>query len=91
MKRYGVALHFPASAADMLAVGFHQAWNTKATDMLPGLPGAPEGQVRRTRRPRSTADPTLKLFLMMSRGRGSSEYSAADCAVKPGSDDPRRR
>ena len=29
-------------------------------------------------------DPSLKLFLMMSRGRGTSEYSAVDCAVMPG-------
>jgi hypothetical protein len=83
MDRFGVKLHFPASAKDMVGIGFHQAWNTKATDMVPELTVHPNDEYGATRAA-IKADPTLKLFLMMARGRGSSDYSAADCAVRPG-------
>lgn len=83
MKRYGVALHYPATPADMVAIGFHQAWNAKATEMLPVATPHPRDKYESTKQA-LVADPSLKAFLMMSRGRGSSQYSAADCAVKPG-------
>jgi hypothetical protein len=83
MKRYGVELHFPAVPAEMVAVGFHQAWNLKAVDMLPVGKPYPRDKYESTKQA-LRADPSLKMFLMMSRGRGSSQYSAADCAVRPG-------
>lgn len=83
MKSYGVKLHFPASPAEMVAVGYHQAWNTRATDMLPQAPVHPRDTYASTKAALK-AVPALKMFLMMSRGRGASEYSAADCAVRPG-------
>lgn len=83
MGRYGVAMHFPAIASDMVAIGFHQAWNLKATDMRPTLKVHPKDEYADTKAALK-GDRGLKLFEMMSRGRGSSEYSAADCAVKPG-------
>ncbi len=84
MAHYGVELHFPAVPAEMVAVGFHQAWNVKATDMLPAGKPHPKDKYEATKQA-LRFDPSLKAFLMASRGRGSSEYTAADCAVKPGS------
>jgi hypothetical protein len=83
LKKYGVPMHFPASADEMLAVGFHQSWNLNGTDMVPQLPVHAKDKYEATKKALAS-DPNLKLFEMMSRGRGSSEYSAADCAVKPG-------
>jgi hypothetical protein len=83
MKRFGVEIHFPAPEKQMVAVGFHQAWNTKATDFVPGLKVHPKDAYAKTKAALK-ADPSLRLFEMMARGRGSSEFSAADCAVKPG-------
>lgn len=77
-----VPLHFPATAEEFVAVGFHQAWNAKATDMEPQLEVHPRDEYESTKKALKD-DRSLKLFLMMSRGRGSSEYSAVDCAVKP--------
>jgi hypothetical protein len=82
MRKYGVKLHFPAVAEDMVGIGFHQAWNTHATDMQPELQVHPKDKYASTKSALAK-DSSLKLFEMMSRGRGSSEYSAADCAVKP--------
>ncbi len=84
MKKYAVPLHLPAAPGEMLAVGFHQSWNVRGTDMIPALQVHPRDKYESTKQA-LRADPALKLFLMMSRGRGSSEYTAADCAVKPGS------
>lgn len=83
MGKYGVKMHFPAIPGDMVAIGFHQAWNVKATDMKPSLAVHPRDKYANTKAALQK-DPSLKLFLMMSRGRGSSQYSAVDCAVKPG-------
>jgi hypothetical protein len=83
LKRYGIAVHFPAIPSDMVAVGFHQAYNVHATDLVPVLQVHPKDKYLATKAALKD-DPSLKLFLMMSRGRGSSEYSAADCAVRPG-------
>jgi hypothetical protein len=84
MKGHDVELHYPAVPDEMVAVGFHQAWNMKATDMVPVSAPHPRDKYAATKAALA-ADPSLKMFLMTSRGRGSSEYSAADCAVKPGS------
>lgn len=84
MKGLGVELHFPAVPSDMVAVGYHQAYNVHGIEMVPQLAVHPKDKYEATKQALRD-DPSLKLFLMMSRGRGSSEYSAADCAVKPGS------
>ena len=77
-----VAIHFPASPANMLAVGFHQAYNPKAYAFVP------TGETLPIAKPSVTAqllasDSSLHLFEQALRGRGSSERSAADCAVRP--------
>lgn len=77
-----VPLHVPTIGQDFVAIGFHQAWNAKATDMEPQLTVHPRDEYESTKKALKE-DPSLKLFLMMSRGRGSSQYSAVDCAVKP--------
>lgn len=82
MKSFGVDIHFPASTDQMVAVGFHQAWNTKATDFVPALKLHPKDAYASTKAALRN-DRSLRLFEMMSRGRGSSEFSAADCAVTP--------
>jgi hypothetical protein len=83
MERFGVAMHFPAAPDQMVAIGFHQAWNVKATDLVPEMKVHARDAYAKTKAALK-ADGSLKLFDMMSRGRGSSEHSAADCAVTPG-------
>jgi hypothetical protein len=80
---WGVQLYLPAQPSDLLAVGFHQADPSKRTLAL-----APAGTCLRIYNPVRTkrllkATPTLKLFQQALRGRGGSNFSAADCAVKP--------
>jgi hypothetical protein len=84
LRGHAIDLHFPAIPEDMIAVGFHQAWNVHATEMVPRLKTLPDQKYAATKSA-LRSDPSLKLFVMMSRGRGSSRYSAADCAVRPGS------
>ena len=80
---WGLRLCLPASPDNLIAVGFHQAEANKRTLKL-----APAGTciriynpVRTKRLLRGSAD--LKLFQQALRGRGTSNFSAADCAVKP--------
>jgi hypothetical protein len=83
LRKYDTRMRFPASSDEMLAVGFHQSWNPNGTEMMPALTAHGKDKYESTKKALA-ADARLKLFLMMSRGRGSSEYTAADCAVKPG-------
>jgi hypothetical protein len=78
----GVYLHWPARSKDMIAVGFHQASRHDALKLTPrstcvGIHGA--SKTKRLLRGISG----LKLFQQALRGRGTSNFSAADCAMKP--------
>jgi hypothetical protein len=75
-------IHFPAPAAKLVAVGFHQASNRKALRFIPGMTCLKIDRASRTRA-RLKKDKKLKLFQQPLRGRGSSNFSAADCAVPP--------
>jgi hypothetical protein len=77
-------LNLPASPADLLAVGFHQASGKKV------LMQTPTSSVIRIYKPIKTKKllgkvAGLKMFQQALRGRGTSNMTAADCAVKPNS------
>ena len=79
---WGVKLNLPAQPSDLLAVGFHQASGRKVLKLSPaGKCLRIYGRLR-TRRLLKTM-PGLKLFQQALRGRGTSNFSAADCAVRP--------
>lgn len=79
-----IRLNFPASVTNMIAVGFHQAGgpNSKLGVMKPAV------TCLRIYKPATTKALLkkrigLKLFQQALRGRGTSNLSAADCAMKP--------
>jgi hypothetical protein len=78
----GLVIHFPASDAQMLDAGFHQAENRKAFKFLPTMKCLRIQKERVTKRALST-NPLLRLFQQPLRGRGSSNFSAVDCATVP--------
>ena len=80
---WGVRLNLPAQPADLLAVGFHQADPSKKTLVL--KPATACVGIYNPTRTRRLLNATLgiKLFQQALRGRGTSNFSAADCAVKP--------
>jgi hypothetical protein len=84
VSKYRVAIHFPAAPDDMLDVGFHQAYNTKAYAFLPTMKTLPIAKPAVTEQ-LLASDSSLRLFEQAYRARGSSERSAADCAVRPDS------
>jgi hypothetical protein len=74
-------IHLPAGPNLFVAVGFHQADNRKAVRFVPLLKCHGVGKA-------STIRSLLKkhkflLFQQPLRGRGDSNFTAADCAVKP--------
>lgn len=76
----GVGIHFPAGPKQLVAVGFHQAENRKTKRLVPrgkclGIKKA------RTTRAYLKKHPESKLFQQPRRGRGTSNFSAADCSV----------
>jgi hypothetical protein len=76
----GVGIHFPAGPKQLVAVGFHQADNRKGKRFVPrmkclGIKSA------RTTRAYLKKNPAAKLFQQPRRGRGTSNFSAADCSV----------
>jgi hypothetical protein len=80
-----VRVHYPALPTKLVAVGFHQADNKKAKRFIPyqslkciGIKKA------RTTRGLLKKYRSLKLFQQPKRGRGSSNFSAADCSVPRG-------
>ena len=79
-----VPIHFPARPANMLDVGFHQAYNPKAYAFVPTIKTLPIAKPATTKA-LLAADPSIRLFEEAYRARGSSERSAADCAVRPNS------
>jgi len=82
IPKYRVAIHFPATASDMIAVGFHQAYNPKAFALAPTMRTLAIDKPSLTEQ-LLASDSSLKLFDQALRGRGSAERSAADCAVLP--------
>jgi len=75
-------IHFPAAPARFVAVGFHQADNKKAVRFIASYACLKRSSAVRTRR-WLKASPKNVLFQQPLRGRGSSNFSAADCAVLP--------
>jgi hypothetical protein len=73
-------IHFPAPAGKLVAVGFHQASNTKAARFIPGMTCHKIDKASRTRA-LLKSNKKLKLFQQPLRGRGDSNFTAADCAV----------
>jgi len=74
-------IHVPAGPKYFVAVGFHQADNKKAVRFVPLMTCHKIDKV-------SVIKPLLKkgkikLFQQPLRGRGDSNLTAADCAVKP--------
>lgn len=81
---WNLRLNLPASPADLLAVGFHQASGKKV------LKQTPTSSVIRIYKPIKTKQllgkvTGIKMFQQALRGRGTSNMTAADCAVKPNS------
>lgn len=78
----GVRIHLPAGPRLFVAVGFHQASYRKAKRLVPGMKclGIKKASTMRAMLRRH---PVIKLFQQPRRGRGTSNLSAADCAVKP--------
>jgi hypothetical protein len=79
---WNLRLNLPASPADLLAVGFHQASGKKVLKQTPTSP------VIRIYKPAKTKKllgkvAGVKMFQQALRGRGTSNMTAADCAVKP--------
>jgi hypothetical protein len=73
-------IHLPAPLAKVIAVGFHQADNKKAYRFVPSSSCHPIG-TRAAIRKWLASSHTHLLFQQPLRGRGSSNLSAADCAV----------
>lgn len=84
-QKTAVSINLPAQPANLIAVGFHQASNKKAYRLVP------MGSCIRIYRPSKTKGllrrvSGLKMFQQALRGRGSSNFSAADVAVLPKSE-----
>lgn len=72
-------IHFPAGPKKLVAVGFHQADNRKAVRFVPQLKCYGRGKAAKTKA--LIKKGRFKLFQQPLRGRGSSNFSAADCAM----------
>jgi hypothetical protein len=79
---YKLRLNFPAKPADMFAVGFHQACGHDALTMKGASQTIGIHSPATTKRLLNMLH-GLKLFQQPLRGRGTSNLSAADCAMKP--------
>ncbi|MDR3685475.1 MAG: hypothetical protein P4L93_00725 [Coriobacteriia bacterium] len=75
-------IHFPAPADKLVAVGFHQASNTKSVRFVPTMTCHKIDKAAKTKA-LLKRDKKLKLFQQPLRGRGDSNLTAADCAVPP--------
>lgn len=80
----GVRLNIPAAVDRFIAIGFHQADNRKAVKILAWSPVLKIDRYAKTRA-RLKANRKLRMFQQRLRGRGTSNFTAADCAVKPNS------
>jgi hypothetical protein len=79
---WSVRLNLPAAPSNLLAVGFHQASEKKVLRLTPVSKclriykySKTKGLLRSMR--------GIKMFQQVLRGRHTSNFSAADCAVKP--------
>jgi hypothetical protein len=81
---WGVRLNLPADPSSLLAVGFHQASGRTVLKLTPVSACMRIQSPVRTRRMLGSM-PGIKMFQQPLRGRGTSNFSAADCAVKPNS------
>ena len=79
---WNLRLNLPASPADLLAIGFHQASGKKVLKQTPTSKVVRIYKPIRTKRLLRSAR-GLKMFQQALRGRGTSNLTAADCAVKP--------
>ena len=75
-------IHLPAVPSRFVAVGFHQADNKKAVSFIPSMVCLKRSSAASTKR-WLKHQPKHLLFQQPLRGRGSSNFSAADCAVLP--------
>jgi hypothetical protein len=82
MLHTSLRIHYPAGPSHFIAVGFHQADNKKAVRFVPSLKCYKRAKASRVRS--LIKRKKIKLFQQPLRGRGSSNFSAADCAVKRG-------
>jgi hypothetical protein len=74
-------IHFPAGPKKFVAVGFHQADNKKAVRFVPVLKC--QGRSKASKIKTLIKKGKIKLFQQPLRGRGDSNFTAADCAVRP--------
>lgn len=77
-----VRIHYPALPDKLIAVGFHQADNKKAKRFVPNPSLKCIGiKKARTTKAMLKKNPSLKLFQQPRRGRGTNNFTAADCSV----------
>jgi hypothetical protein len=76
-----VDIHLPAGPKKLVAVGFHQADNKKAVRFVPLMKCHARDKAATMKA--LIKKGAFKLFQQPLRGRGSSNFSAADCAVPP--------
>ena len=81
-SKWRLDIHFPSDASSTVAVGFHQASNRKAFRLVPTMRCL---RIQKSWKTRAmlAANRALKLFQQPLRGRGSSNFSAADCSMPP--------
>jgi hypothetical protein len=77
-----LCVFYPAPANKLIAVGFHQASNRKAFRFYPRGTCYKIAKASKTKA-LLKKNTSVKLFQQPLRGRGSSNFSAADCAVPP--------
>jgi hypothetical protein len=77
-----VRVHYPALPNKLIAVGFHQADNKKAKRFVPNPSLKCIGiKKARTTKAMLKRNRSLKLFQQPRRGRGTNNFTAADCSV----------
>jgi hypothetical protein len=74
-------IHFPAGPKILVAVGFHQSDNSKAVRFIPLLKCHKIDKAKNTKA--LIKKKSVILFQQPLRGRGDSNFTAADCAVPP--------
>lgn len=82
VQGWGLALRLPAAESEMIALGYHQAYNTQS----PAIESSEilmENATSRTVGGKAVAGRPVS-FLMQLRGRGSAPTSSVDMAVKTG-------
>jgi hypothetical protein len=81
MRGFSLKIHLPAPPKKFVAVGFHQADNKKAILFVPLLKC--HGRDKASKTKALIKKGKVKLFQQPLRGRGDSNFTAADCAVRP--------